>query len=355
MSSFFALRYLGESLDNDLIEEFAWLFGIPLVSCIISFICFFIKKRIILKRYGNGQFTYAFSRQAKKYVKGLNGKNKEIKGDYDKDIAETTETGTFVPNKNKDVLEFLGIPYAKAPIGDLRYKKTVPLEKSNKVFEAKYFGPSAPQEDLEGNILKYHNQSEDCLSLNIWTSDDKKRNKPVVVYFPGGFFVTGGSANIVGDGENFIRENPDCVFVSINYRLGKFGFKDDSNLALYDQIEALKWIKQNISSFGGDSNNVTLLGDTSGATCIMLLCTAKESRGLFKRVIAMSPLLKYDKNQFEYAARPGGNLIPKDVFDDFEKYVDPDVEFIFGLPTEEFGHERGLLGKEISKEMLESY
>lgn len=167
VASALSLRYLGESLKDDLIEEFEWLIGIPLVSFIISFVVFFIKKRIILKRYGNGQFTYVFSRKAKKYMKGLNGKNSEIKGDYDKKISVSTNTGTYVPNKNKDVLEFLGIPYAKPPTGDFRYKKTVPLEKGNKVFEAKYFGPSAPQADLEGNILKYHNQSEDCLTLNI--------------------------------------------------------------------------------------------------------------------------------------------------------------------------------------------
>lgn len=172
-------------------------------------------------------------------MRELNGANKEIQGDYDKKISVRTKTGTYVPNKNKDVLEFLGIPYAKAPVGDLRNEKTCPLDKSNKVFEAKYFGPSAPQADLEGNILKYHKQSEDCLTLNIWTSNNDKKEKPVIVYVPGGSFIAGGSANVVGDGENFIKENPECIYVSINYRLGVLGFKGNSNLGLYDQIEAL--------------------------------------------------------------------------------------------------------------------
>ena len=261
-----------------------------------------------------------------------------------------------MPNKNKDVLEFLGIPYVKPPVGELRYKKTVPLDKSNKVFEAKYFGHSAPQADLEGNILKYHNQSEDCLTLNIWTTAGcKKSNKPVIVYVPGGSFIAGGSANVVCDGENFIKENPECVYVSINYRLGELGFKGESNLGLYDQIEALKWISQNIGNFGGDADNITLLGDTTGATCIMFLCTAKEAKGLFKRVIAMSPLLEYNNEQFEFAPRLDGNLVPKDAFDNFEKYVDPKIEFMFGLPTEELGHEGGILGKQISKEMRQHY
>ena len=308
-----------------------------------------------MKRYGNGQYTYVFSRKAKKYIQGLNGENKEIKGDYDKSISVSTKTGTYVPNQNKDILEFLGIPYAKPPVGNLRYKKTSPLEQSDKVFEAKYFGTSAPQANLEGNILKYHNQSEDCLTLNIWMANNDIKDKPVIVYFPGSSFIAGGSANVVGDGEYFIRDNPEFIFVSINYRLGEFGFKDNSNLGLYDQIEALRWINQNIGSFGGDAKNITLLGDTTGATCIMLLCTAQDARGLFNRVIAMSSLLEYDNVQFEFAPRPDGKLIPKDAYDNFEKYVDENMEFMFGLPTEELGHVGGILGKEISEEMREHY
>lgn len=249
----------------------------------------------------------------------------------------------------------MGIPYAKPPVGDLRYKKTVALDKSNKVFEAKYFGPSAPQADLEGNILKYHNQSVDCLTLNIWTADTDKSDKSVIVYFPGGSFVAGGSANVVCDGENFIKENPEFMYVSINYRLGELGFKGDSNLGLYDQIEALKWINQNKSNFGGDANNITLLGNTTGATCIMFLCVSKEARGLFKRIIAMSPLLEYDNDQFEYSPSLDVILVPKDAFDNFENYIYPSIEFMFGLPTEELGHARGILGKKISNEMLEHY
>ena len=355
IASTFSIKFLGENLNDDLIEEFEWLIGAPFVSFIISSVVFFIKKHIILKRYGNGQYTYVFSRKAKKYIQGLNGENKEIKGDYDKSISVSTKTGTYVPNQNKDILEFLGIPYAKPPVGNLRYKKTSPLEQSDKVFEAKYFGTSAPQANLEGNILKYHNQSEDCLTLNIWMANNDIKDKPVIVYFPGSSFIAGGSANVVGDGEYFIRDNPEFIFVSINYRLGEFGFKDNSNLGLYDQIEALRWINQNIGSFGGDAKNITLLGDTTGATCIMLLCTAQDARGLFNRVIAMSSLLEYDNVQFEFAPRPDGKLIPKDAYDNFEKYVDENMEFMFGLPTEELGHVGGILGKEISEEMREHY
>lgn len=94
------------------------------------------------------------------------------------------------------------------------------------------------------------------MNLNIWKSNDDKTNKPVIVYFPGGSFIAGGSANVAEYGENFIRENPDYIYISINYRLGKFGFKDNSNLGLYDQIEVIKWINQNINSFGENVNNI---------------------------------------------------------------------------------------------------
>lgn len=87
----------------------------------------------------------------------------------------------------------------------------------------------------------------------------------------------------------------------------------------------------------------------------MFLCVVKEARGLFNRVIAMSPLLEYDKEQFEYAPRLDGELVLKDAFINFEKYVDPNIEFMFGLPTEELGHVGGILGKKISTEMRQYY
>lgn len=192
---------------------------------------------------------------------------------------------------------FKGIPFAEPPLGDLRFSP--PLEKKpwKDVFDATKYGSYAfqgytPLEDFMG---KLEPQSEDCLTLNIWTpaTDDIKR--PVMVWIHGGAFITGGGATPIYDGSSLAKRG-DVVIVTINYRLGTFGFLyipgTTANVGMLDQIAALKWVQDNIDTFGGDPNNVTIFGESAGGISVITLLAMPAAKGLFHRAIAQSaPIL----------------------------------------------------------------
>ncbi|GIN94777.1 para-nitrobenzyl esterase [Siminovitchia terrae] len=207
--------------------------------------------------------------------------------------------GKFIGKENENgVLSFKGIPYAKPPVGKLRWKRPIHPEHSNEAFEAYEFGLSCVQPIDEVEFSSVQAQGEDCLTLNIWTRELNVANKPVMVFIHGGGYIGGGSKNPAYDGENFVNRH-DIVFVSITYRCNVFGFMDleeiggseyaDSrNLGILDQIQALKWIKENISHFGGDDDNITIFGESAGGSSVSLLMTIPEAKGLFHKVIAQS-------------------------------------------------------------------
>ena len=199
------------------------------------------------------------------------------------------------------VKTWLGIPYAKPPVGNLRWRAPEPLEPSDKTFEAKKFGASPVQDHDPIEPASMHRQSEDCLTLNIWTRGAGK-NLPVMVFIPGGGFVNGGSADPLYNGSNLAAAH-DIVLVTINYRLNIFGFMNfaaiDSNFAdsgclgLKDQVAALKWVKENISEFGGNPDNVTIFGESAGAISTSLLMVTPAAHGLFQKAIAQSGHASY--------------------------------------------------------------
>ncbi|NVM03884.1 MAG: carboxylesterase/lipase family protein [Candidatus Helarchaeota archaeon] len=190
---------------------------------------------------------------------------------------------------------FKGIPFAAPPIGPLRFSPPAPRDPWSDVLDAKKFGPYA----LQGTnplamMLNWDisNQSEaECLTLNIWTpaTDDKKR--PVMVWIHGGGFTIGGSADPLYDGSALARRG-NIVVVSINYRLGALGYLYipgvTANAGQLDQIAALEWVRDNIESFGGDSNNVTIFGESAGGVAVATLIAMPTAKGLFHRVIAQS-------------------------------------------------------------------
>lgn len=220
-------------------------------------------------------------------------------------VAKTLH-GTFIGKENKNgVISFKGIPFAKPPVGNLRWKRPAPLEPSDEVFEAFEFGLSCVQLIDENELSSVQVQGEDCLTLNIWTRGSNVANKPVMVFIHGGSYVGGGSNNPAYNGENFVNRN-DIVFVSITYRCNVFGFldleeiggpeyADSKNLGILDQIQALKWIKENISNFGGDANNITIFGESAGGSSVSLLMTIPEAKGLFHKVIAQSGTFNFKK------------------------------------------------------------
>ncbi len=294
-------KHLDESLIGGLKEEWGFVILFAVLGLVTGLVKSHRKTVKVKAKYGEGEEGFRFNAAEKEYIKELNQKNAEIPGEYDSALAAKTRTGVYIGEKEDSVLLFKGIPYAKAPVGALRWKAPEKLPDSDKVFEAKHFGASSIQVNYEGNPLSGHQQSEDCLTLNVCTAElDPEEKKPVVVYFHGGDFTFGGSADPLWGMDNLVKEHPDVVAVSFNYRLGLLGFIDFSaipggedypdaaNLGLLDQIAALEWVKENISAFGGDAQRITVMGDGAGGTSISLLAACERAKGLFKKAILFS-------------------------------------------------------------------
>lgn len=195
---------------------------------------------------------------------------------------------------------FRGIPYARPPVGDLRWRPPLQMARWSGVREATQFGPVCFQPpSREGSI--YYNthpaMSEDCLSLNIWAPANA-RAAPVLVWIHGGSLLGGAGSEAAYDGARLAQHG--LIVVSINYRLGALGYlahpalsaesrrNISGNYGLLDQIAALRWIRRNISAFGGDPSRVTIAGESAGALSVMYLMAAPDARGLFHRAIAQS-------------------------------------------------------------------
>ena len=231
----------------------------------------------------------------------LYGENKKITGDYDKSLAVKCINGTFVGKKTDGVIAFKGIPFVgKQPVGEYRWKPPVEVVADDGVYEAYFNGKSPYQSYSLSQIASLYVHGEDCLHLNVWKADDGGTKKPVMVWIHGGAYEMGGTVEPREEGTNFIKENPDVILVSIEYRLGVFGFlhlshlpdgadyPDAQNLGLLDQVAALKWVHENIANFGGDPNNVTIFGQSAGGGSVSLLPLVEGAQKYFQRVIAMS-------------------------------------------------------------------
>ncbi|WP_353137503.1 carboxylesterase family protein [Pseudopedobacter sp.] len=221
-------------------------------------------------------------------------------------VQTTSGLVSGVKNTGGDVLSFKGIPYAAAPIGNLRWKAPQPAKSWQGVRVADKFGASP----IQGKPVPFGVYTseflipetpidEDCLYLNVWTNAKTKQDKrPVLVWIYGGGFSSGGSGVPIYDGEAMAKK--DVIFVSINYRVGILGFlahpdltKESPNHAsgnygLLDQIAALKWIKQNIQAFGGDPDNVTIAGQSAGSMSVNALVASPLAKGLFAKAISES-------------------------------------------------------------------
>lgn len=226
------------------------------------------------------------------------------------------ENGQFVGYvEDNGVLAFKGVPYAKAPIGELRWKAPQPVEASEEVFEAKVNGLPGLQSYDEGEVASHGELSEDCLRLNVWTKDmEMKTGRPVMVWFHGGSYGWGGTIDPLYEGKYLVGEYPDVVLVSVEYRVNAMGFIDFSNvpggeeypdapyLGILDQQQALRWIQKNISAFGGDPENVTIFGESAGGGSVSCHLIAKGSEGLFRRAIPMSGEICLEHTPENYAA-----------------------------------------------------
>ena len=206
----------------------------------------------------------------------------------------TVEQGTLIGKEIDGTAIFKGVPFAKAPTGERRWKAPVALEKWKGKKEAFEYAPACMQAGDPPS-----GKSEDCLYLNIWspakTHDDKV---PVFVWIYGGGFSFGASSDPIFDGKALAKDG--VIVVSIAYRVGQLGFlahpqlseespsNTSGNYGLLDQIAALKWIKKNIHHFGGDSSNITIAGESAGGIAVSMLAASPLAKGLFDKAISQS-------------------------------------------------------------------
>ena len=327
----------------------------------------------------------------KEMLMTLYGENKKITdGNYDKSLAVKCINGTFVGKRSGGIVAYKGIPFVgQQPVGELRWKAPVDYVADESVYEAYYNAKSPYQrEDLSEKASLYV-QGEDCLCLNIWKAEGSSAaTKPVMVWIHGGAFEMGGTVDPLYEGHNFIQENPEVILVSIEYRLGIFGFlhlshlpdgadyPDAQNLGLLDQLMALKWVHENIAGFGGNPDNVTIFGESAGAGSVTLLPLMEGSQQYFKRVIAqsgapvftrspeqaiactdeimavlgcktVSDLQKVDIDKFLQAtvavglrvwAERDGRILPLDPYEAYANGAAKDIDLLHGCNKDEMGY-----------------
>jgi para-nitrobenzyl esterase len=197
------------------------------------------------------------------------------------------------------VATFKGIPFARPPVGSLRWRLPEPAEPWAGVRDATLFAPTCPQAPTQLETLMgmaVGEQSEDCLYLNVWTPACDDARRPVMVWIHGGAFVLGAGSHGVYDGTGLAELG--AVVVTINYRLGAFGFlalelanegaPGSGAEGIADQILALDWVRRNIARFGGDPANVTIFGESAGGMSVAALLASPAARGLFHKAIAQS-------------------------------------------------------------------
>jgi para-nitrobenzyl esterase len=211
-----------------------------------------------------------------------------------------------VPGTRPDMMVYRGIPFAAAPVGQLRWQPPQPAPGWQGVRLADQFGPICPQHGpppgsfyQQEFYLAEEPQSEDCLYLNVWTAaTSPSERRPVMVWFHGGAFVEGSGSLASFHGEQLAAKG--AVLVTVNYRLGVFGYFAhpalsaesaegvSGNYGLLDQVAALAWVQQNIAAFGGDPENVTIFGQSAGSMSVFALTISPLASGLFRRAIGQS-------------------------------------------------------------------
>lgn len=234
-----------------------------------------------------------------------------------------TSLGKIRGNSIEGVQSFRGIPYAAAPVKDLRWRPTRPPRPWKSVRDATRFGPVCPQPVLDGGLDEA--QSEDCLTINVATPNVKTAKLPVIMVMHGGAFFVGSNREVFQNGIPAIVRR-GVVIVSPNYRLGRLGFfahpaltaeaggRGTGNFWLMDQIAALQWVKRNIAAFGGDPANVTIMGCSAGGSSINALVASPAARGLFAKASVHSggglfnatrPLAVAEEQGLAFARRVG--------------------------------------------------
>ena len=297
------------------------------------------------------------------YVKKRYKKNNRLETIPKNSFPVKCLNGTFLGKEKDNIISYKGIPFAKPPIKNLRWKPPLECDNSNDIFEAYSFQKSPIQVQVEGETASYGEIGEDCLYLNIWKNNDNIKNKPVMVFIHGGDFGWGGTVDPLYDGHNYVKSHKDIIFVTITYRVSILGFldltqikggenyKESPNLGILDQIQSLKWINKNIENFGGDKNNVTLVGESAGGLSVTVLPLIKGTKGLFKRIISQSGSFAWT------IKREDGKTLINYLKDEIKKQrkEELDVNYLINLSEEEIINLNEKLNYYCSSPMRDGY
>ena len=237
-----------------------------------------------------------------------------------------TENGVVEGVNDSGVRIFKGIPFAEPPVGDLRWKEPQPVKNWSGVRKATKFGPQAMQPPIFSDmVFRSAGTSEDCLYLNVWTPAKASRESlPVLVYFYGGGFIAGDGSEFRYDGESMARKG--IVVVTVNYRLGIFGFfaypgltkesphHASGNYGLLDQAAAIQWVSRNIKNFGGDPSKITIAGESAGSMSVSAQMASPLSKTLIAGAIGESgSFLGFGSMQTLAAAEKAGDDFAKSI------------------------------------------
>jgi para-nitrobenzyl esterase len=250
----------------------------------------------------------------------------------------TTTYGTVEGAQIDGCQRFLGIPYAKSPVGALRFAAPVAPGAHDGVLSVTTFAPHAPQRDnpmerfLSGGEMPAYDEAS-CLGLNVWTPSSDDAHRPVMVWIHGGGYVFGSASASIYDGSSFAQRH-DVVVVSFNYRLGVLGFThladafggefaDSGSVGVLDAVAALEWVRDNIGRFGGDPDNVTIFGESAGAMSVGTLLAMPRARGLFHKAILASGA----------ASTVRGATAAAEHFNELAELLGPDAASVDGLQS----------------------
>lgn len=259
-------------------------------------------------------------------------KSKTTAGTLASNQAKTANGIVEGTTEKSGIEAYKGLPFAAPPVGNLRWREPQPVKDWQGVRQAKQFGPRAMQQAVFGDMgFRSDGMSEDCLYLNVWTPAKSEKEKlPVLVYFYGGGFIAGDGSEGRYDGESMAQKG--IVAVTVNYRLGVFGFlaypeltqqspnHTSGNYGYLDQSAALRWVKQNIAAFGGDPAKVTIAGESAGSISVSAQMASPLSRDLIAGAIGESgalvnssldpvPLPEAEQNGVQFASNIGANSL----------------------------------------------
>lgn len=329
-------------------------------------------------------------------------------------IAQTTINQAKIANgviegtlEKSGVVSFKGIPFAAPPVGDLRWKEPQPVANWDGVRKTDHFGPRAMQAPIFGDMgFRSDGMSEDCLYLNVWTPSKRpKMLLPVLVYFYGGGFVAGDGSEARYDGESMAQKG--IVALTVNYRLGAFGFlshpdltkesphQASGNYGYLDQSAALQWVQKNIAAFGGDPKRVTIAGESAGSISVSAQMASPLSRNLiagaigesgsilgalpasplkdgeqtgvqFAKTLGVSSIAELRKinadsilsastkfGPFRFSSTIDGYFFPKSPYEIFEAGEQAKVPLLLGWNSEEMNYRMIMANADLTKENYE--